>query len=144
MRITKGFILKLFNGANIQRWNDKIRPAELTELDKQAHKMIIAYALGKYEENSGEFNWIDVIEGGIFESLQRIEITDIKPPIFYEIKKKKEQYEELKQWVYKRLSSVITPLGGDFKERYRTYFSNDEQSISRKVINAAHAYATNW
>lgn len=144
MRITKGFILKLFNGANIQRWNDKIRPAELTELDKQAHKMITAYVLGKYEGTSGEFNWIDVIEGGIFEYLQRIEITDIKPPIFYEIKKKKEQYEELTKWVYKRLSPVITPLGADFKERYRTYFSNNEQSISRKVINAAHSYATNW
>jgi len=144
MRITKGFILKLFNGANIQRWNDKIRPAELTELDKQAHKMIIAYVLGKYEETSSEFNWIDVIEGGIFEYLQRIEITDMKPPIFYEIKKKKEQYEELKEWVYKRLSPVITPLGVDFKKRYLTYFSNKKQSISRKVINAAHAYATNW
>ena len=51
MRIRKGLILKLFSGANIQRWNDKIRPVELTELDKQAHKMIIAYVLGKYEEN---------------------------------------------------------------------------------------------
>ena len=144
MRIRKGLILKLFSGANIQRWNDKIRPAELTELDKQAHKMIIAYVLGKYEENSGEFNWIDVIEGGIFEYLQRIEITDIKPPIFYQIKEKEEQYEELKKWVYKRLYPVITPLGRDFKNRYRAYFSNNEQNISRRIINAAHAYATNW
>jgi putative hydrolase of HD superfamily len=144
MGIRKGLILKLFSGANIQRWNDKIRPVELTELDKQAHKMIIAYVLGKYEENSGEFNWIDVIEGGIFEYLQRIETTDIKPPIFYEIKEKREQYEELKKWVYRRLNPVITPLGDDFKERYRTYFSNNERSISRKVINAAHVYATNW
>ena len=71
MRIRKGFILKLFSGANIQRWNDKIRPAELTELDKQAHKMIIAYVLGKYEESNSDFNWIDIIEGSIFEYLQR-------------------------------------------------------------------------
>ena len=70
MRIRKGFILKLFDGANIQRWNDKIRPVELTELDKQAHKMIIAYVLGKYEENNSDFNWIDIIEGSIFEYLE--------------------------------------------------------------------------
>jgi len=144
MRIRKGLILKLFSGANIQRWNDKIRPAELTELDKQAHKMIIAYVLGKYEDNEDNFNWIDVIEGGIFEYLQRIEVTDIKPPIFYRIKSKRDQYEELKKWVYGRLNSVITPLGQDFKDRYRAYFSNNEQNISRRIINAAHAYATNW
>ncbi len=147
MRIRKGLILKLFSGADIQRWNDKIRPAELTELDKQAHKMIIAYVLGKlgkYEENNSDFNWIDIIEGSIFEYLQRIEITDIKPPIFRQIKKKNEQYEELKNWVYRRLNPVITPLDSDFKNRYRTYFSNNEQSISRKIINAAHIYATEW
>ncbi len=28
---------------SMQRWNDKIRPVDLRELDKQAHKMIIAY-----------------------------------------------------------------------------------------------------
>ena len=144
MRIRKGFILKLFDGANMQRWNDKIRPAEITELDKQAHKMIIAYVLGKYEENISDLDWIDIIEGGIFEYLQRTEITDIKPPIFHRIKKNKEQYQELKDWVYRRLNPVITPLGNDFKKRYRTYFSNNEQSISRKIINAAHIHATHW
>ncbi|MCD6299924.1 MAG: HD domain-containing protein, partial [Dehalococcoidales bacterium] len=56
----------------------------------------------------------------------------------------KEEYEELKKWVYRRLNPVITPLGNDFKNRYRAYFSNNEQSISRRIINAAHAYATNW
>lgn len=144
MRIRKGLILKLFSGANIQRWNDKIRPVELTELDKQAHKMIIAYVLGKYEENNSNFNWIDIIEGSIFEYLQRTEITDIKPTIFREIKKKTDEYEELKDWVYRRLNPVITPLGHEFKNRYRTHFSNNEESKSRKVINAAHIYATNW
>jgi len=144
MEIRKGFILKLFSGANIQRWNDKIRPTELTELDKQAHKMIIAYVLGKYEENNSDFNWIDIIEGSIFEYLQRIEITDIKPTIFREIKEKNEEYKKLKNWVYRRLNPVITPLGSNFKNRYRTYFSNNEQSISRNIINAAHIYATNW
>lgn len=92
MRISKGFILKLFSGANIQRWNDKIRYVELTELDKQAHKMMIAYVLGKYEEGKNDFNWIDIIEGGIFEYLQRTELTDIKPPIFYKIKENEKHY----------------------------------------------------
>ena len=39
--------------ANMQRWNDKIRPVELRELDKQAHKMVIAYLIGKFEPAFG-------------------------------------------------------------------------------------------
>jgi len=50
MNITKAFILKLFSAASMQRWNDKMRPVDLSELDKQSHKMIIAYLLGKLEE----------------------------------------------------------------------------------------------
>ena len=86
MKITKGLILKLFSGANMQRWNDKMRLVELTELDKQAHKMMIAYVLGKYEKKKSGVDWIDIIEGGIFEYLQRVEITDIKSPIFHQIR----------------------------------------------------------
>ena len=36
--------------ASMQRWNDHIRPVELTELDKQAHKMVIAYVLAKLKK----------------------------------------------------------------------------------------------
>ena len=77
--IRKAFILKLFDAALMQRWNDKIRPVELVELDKQAHKMIIAYILGKCEEENQPINWTEIIEGGLFELLQRLVITDIKP-----------------------------------------------------------------
>jgi len=43
--ITKSLIEKIFQPASLQRWNDQIRPIEFTELDKQAHKMIIAWIL---------------------------------------------------------------------------------------------------
>ena len=71
--IRKPFLLKIFEAADMQRWNDKIRPVDLRELDKQAHKMIITYLLGKFEDetNSENFNWIEIIEGGIFEFCSR-------------------------------------------------------------------------
>ena len=84
--IRKSLLLKIFDAAHMQRWNDKIRPVELRELDKQAHKMMIAYLIVKFEEGHARFNWIDIIEGGIFEFLQRLIITDLKPQIFYKIK----------------------------------------------------------
>jgi putative hydrolase of HD superfamily len=37
--------MKLFEGFSIKRWNDQISPVELVEMDKNAHKMAIAYCL---------------------------------------------------------------------------------------------------
>ena len=35
----------MFSGSYMRRWNDKLRPVELYEIDKQAHKMIVAWML---------------------------------------------------------------------------------------------------
>jgi len=143
--IRKALLLKILDAANMQRWNDKIRPVELTELDKQAHKMIIAYTLGKYEEDDDDFDWIEVIEGGLFEFFQRLIVTDIKPPIFHRIKEDKTKYRELNQWVFKELESIISPLGEGFCERFRDHFSSDAaDNINRRILDAAHFYATKW
>jgi len=44
----------LFQLAVIERWNDHPKPFDITELDKQAHKAIIAYLLAKIEENENK------------------------------------------------------------------------------------------
>ena len=43
--LNKVFVEFLYEAAHIQRWNDHIRPNGFTELDKQAHKMMILYAV---------------------------------------------------------------------------------------------------
>jgi putative hydrolase of HD superfamily len=142
--IRKALLLKIFDAAGMQRWNDKIRPVEFTELDKQAHKMIIAYFLGKFEEHRSDFSWIDIIEGGLFELLQRIVLTDLKPPIFYKIKHDQAKYRKLNDWVYSQLESSIAPLGEDFSLKFRNYFTEEEGSLKRRILDAAHIYATKW
>ncbi len=142
--IRKALILKIFDAAYMQRWNDKVRPVELVELDKQAHKMVIAFFLGKFEEASPGFSWIEVIEGGIFELLQRLVITDLKPPIFYKIKEDREKYKKLNDWVYKEIEPIISPLGKDFCRRFKTYFHNSAGNINKKILSASHFYATKW
>jgi len=142
--IRKALLLKIFDAANMQRWNDKIRPVELRELDKQAHKMILAYFLGKFEEDKQGFDWIEIIEGGIFEFLQRLVITDLKPQIFYKIKEDKAKYRELNAWVYDKLKPVISPLGEAFCTKFRTYFEDSTDSLNKKILRAAHFYATKW
>jgi len=142
--IRKALILKIFDAAYMQRWNDKVRPVELVEFDKQAHKMVIAFFLGKFEEDTSGFNWIEIIEGGIFELLQRLVITDLKPPIFYKIKADRAKYKLLNEWVYKEIEPIISPLGKDFCRRFKAYFHNSGNNINRKILSAAHFYATKW
>lgn len=142
--IRKALLLKIFDAAYMQRWNDKMRPVDLIELDKQAHKMVIAYFLGKFEEEKQGFDWIDILEGGIFELLQRLVITDLKPPVFYKIKQNTAEYKRLNGWVYAELESIISPLGANFCKRFGDYFSNPGEDINKRILNAAHFYATKW
>ena len=81
----------------MRRWNDKLRHTELFELDKQAHKMIVAFLL--WQQNTKDLPadeqrriGLEVIEGGIFDYFYRLIITDIKTPVFYRIKANKEHY----------------------------------------------------
>ncbi len=144
--IRKPFILKIFEATDMQRWNDKIRPVELRELDKQAHKMIIACLLGKYEDenNSKDFDWIEIIEGGIFEFLQRLIVTDLKPQIFNKIKEDPDKYKKLNDWVCKKIKSYISPLGNNFYKKFQGYLSNPSENLNKKILSAAHFYATKW
>ncbi len=142
--ITKEFILKIFSAAGMRRWNDKIRPVELMELDKQAHKMTIAYFLGKFEEDRKDLNWQEIIEGALFEFLERLVITDLKPQIFNRIKEDPGQYKRLSEWVFKKLAPIIAPLGDAFAKRFRGYFANTDDTIGKRILSAAHFYATRW
>jgi putative hydrolase of HD superfamily len=142
--IRKALLLKIFDGSYMQRWNDKVRPVDFVELDKQAHKMIIAYFLGKFEEGTPGFSWMEVMEGGIFELLQRLVITDLKPPIFYRIREDAAKYRLLNEWVYGEIEPFISPLGQEFCRRFKRYFTDTEDTLNKKLLGAAHFYATKW
>jgi putative hydrolase of HD superfamily len=142
--INKDLLEKIYDSAYVQRWNDKYRPVEFNELDKQAHKMTIAYLLGKFEENTEGFNWIEVIETGIFDFLQRLVLTDLKPQLLWKIKAENpEKYEELNDWVYRNLEQYISSLGIDFCRRYKERFSK-QPNINTRIVDTAHMYASKW
>lgn len=142
--VSKDFILKVLDAASMQRWNDKIRPVDLRELDKQSHKMIIAYFLAKFEETREGFDWLEIIEGGLFEFLQRLVITDLKPQIFDRIKQDRTRYNHLNDWVFDRLEPIISPLGEKFLLKFRTYFTSTDNTLNKRILSAAHFYATQW
>ena len=144
MILPKNLFLRIFNSAYMERWNDKLRPLPFYEIDKQAHKMMIAYFLGTFSENEPGFDWRKIIEGGIFEQLQRTVITDIKPPVYRKIKADKEKFAAFNEWICSQLREEIEPVGKDFIQRFADYFSDTNDDINRKILRAAHIYSSKW
>lgn len=148
--IRKNLLQLIFSGAHMKRWNDKLRPVALIEVDKQAHKMMVAWTLfelnarglpGDERRALGEA----VMEGGLFDYFYRLVITDIKPPIFYRIKENPEHFAQLTGWVLERLSPAMQPLGPEFWERFAARLSDPEPSgRAGDILRAAHLYASSW
>ena len=139
--IRKSFIELTFEAASIERWNDHIRPSRgFTELDKQAHKMLYAYVLGKMTDS---INWLKLIEGGIFSFLQRLLMTDIKPPIFHKLME--EKGEEINRWVLSTLKGHVDSVPNGFYEKMERYLLEDSYARREKeILEAAHYLATKW
>lgn len=136
-------IESIFAAASIQRWNDYPRMAPLVELDKQAHKFIIAYFLAKME-NDDQVNMNHLIEAGIFEFLRRIVVTDIRPDVFRKVLIKKKN--EINSWVIERLSDSIEDIeNGEFLSKFKRYLA--DESIYKKerfILSAASYLSTRW
>lgn len=140
--IKKSLINLIYETASIQRWNDHIRPyVGFTELDKQAHKMFYAYVLAKCEGEHVDMQ--KLIEGGMTEFFHRSILTDIKPPIYHKLMA--EKGEQIDKWVIKQLETDMKGIGGGFFERLKRYLLEPEYaSLEKKILKAAHYYASNW
>ncbi|MDY0274227.1 MAG: HD domain-containing protein [Desulfomicrobium sp.] len=149
--IRKGLLQLVFSGSFMKRWNDKMRPMELVEVDKQAHKMIVAWLL--YELNAPQDDLEraqlgeEIVRHGIFDYLYRLVITDIKPPIFYQIKSNPAHYQQLTDWVLDELQPRVQPLGKKFWEDMCIYFKKQiggEHNLTSRILDAAHLFASRW
>jgi putative hydrolase of HD superfamily len=136
----------------MKRWNDKMRPMELVEVDKQAHKMIAAWLLfelnsqGLSPEDKAKLGE-DIVRGGIFDYLYRLVITDIKPPIFYQIKANPAHYQKLTAWVLNELQPRVQPLGKEFWDGMQSHFERQvrhDESLASRILDAAHLFASRW
>ena len=131
----------IFSSASIQRWNDYPRMVDLVELDKQAHKFIIAFFIAKLED---DINFTHLIEAGIFEFLRRVVVTDIRPDVFRKALQKKGN--EINNWVLGKLEESLQDIdNGLFLQKFKEYL-NDETMYKKErfVLKAASYLATKW
>jgi putative hydrolase of HD superfamily len=148
--VRKSLLQLVFAGSFMKRWNDKHRSMDLVEVDKQAHKMMVAWML--FSLNSGHLPpgertalAGEIIEGGIFDYFYRLVITDIKPPVFYRIKANPAHYAKLTAWVLEQLEPRVRSLGEPFWARLTDYLSVPEADTpARRILSAAHLYASSW
>ncbi|MBN2450957.1 MAG: HD domain-containing protein [Lentisphaeria bacterium] len=142
--LNPALIERIYECASIRRWNDQVCPVEFTELDKQAHKMVIAYVLGRFEEDSGTaVDWRRLVEGGIFEMLHRIVLTDIKPPVFHRMMR--EKGPELNAWVLRTLNEEVRTVTGAVRERFERHLNDESYApLEKRLLKAAHFLATQW
>jgi putative hydrolase of HD superfamily len=142
--ISKELISLFFEAAFIRRWNDHVSPVILTELDKQAHKVLIAYVLAKFEQTKRQqpIQWLDLIEGAMFEFLHRVTLTDIKPQVFHRMMRQKGS--QLNAWVIEKLTPFMANDHKDLFERFKNYFTQSSNATEKKILHASHYLATQW
>ena len=146
----KKFAHKIFEGFSIQRWNDLIRPFDMVEMDKAAEKMVLAYIIGKFEENKGnKIDWIWIIYASLFDLLKKIALCDIKAPIQQMLKKEyPEEYLRLNEWVlnqYKTLLSdekLFSKFTIYFGQNAGSFSIPDELITTVRVYRAAHKFSS--
>lgn len=148
--LNKKFILKLFEGFSIQRWNDLVRPFELVEMDKAAERMVIAYIIGKYEESAGKkVNWEWMIYASLFDLLKKIALCDIKSPVQQMIRRQfPKEYLKLNEWVLKQYKDIIDDE--DLFSEFTLYIARtagnfpmpDELMLSYRIMRAAHKFSS--
>ena len=149
-RLVRGMLLdmdllaKLFDTTNLHRWNDHIRPLDLTELDKQAHKAMIAWVMGKtWERDTGEaLDWRMLIEHTLFSFIERSVLTDIKPPLFHRLKA--ERSKDVADYVVSEVRRTMPSLDERFVERMDVYLRAQPVSVEDEIVRAAHYLATHW
>lgn len=151
--LTKKLVLKLFEAFSIERWNDFIRPFEMIEMDKSAEKMVLAYIIGKFEENQGKkINWDWMIYASFFDLLKKIALCDIKSPVQRKIKNDyPEEYKKLNEWVVSQYKDIIEDA--ELYEMFCDYITKrglekiqnpEEKEIiqrTERVLRAAHKFS---
>ncbi|WP_104697249.1 MULTISPECIES: HD domain-containing protein [unclassified Helicobacter] len=141
-KLSTSLLRKIFIAASIRRWNDQATPVEFVELDKQAHKIVIAYILARLEEYEKQISidWEKLIQYFCFEFFSRIVLTDIKPPVFYTLQKT--HRNQLADFVVENIKEDLR--GYEFFSNMESYLKNPPNDIEHQILKAAHFYASKW
>ncbi|MFC3846961.1 HD domain-containing protein [Helicobacter baculiformis] len=110
---------------------------EFSELDKQAHKAMVVVLLAKHTAN---IDYHRLITYFFFEFLSRVVLTDIKPPIYYELLK--EHRHALADYVVAEVQEELR--GYTLFADLHTYLCYPPNELEYQLLRAAHNYVSAW
>ncbi|WP_235852542.1 HD domain-containing protein [Helicobacter vulpis] len=137
-KLTKELLKRLFVAASIRRWNDQACPVEFSELDKQAHKAMVAILLAKHAR--ARVNYHNLITYFCFEFLSRVVLTDIKPPIYYALLK--QHRGALADYVQEEVQGEVQAYG--LFANLHAYLCHPPDDLEHALLRAAHNYVSAW
>ncbi|NLM49531.1 MAG: HD domain-containing protein [Clostridiaceae bacterium] len=133
---------KLFEAFSIYRWNDRIRPVDLVEMDKHAHKAVITFLIASLEEEKGkEIDWEYLVDGIVFALLQKIVLSDIKATVIDKIRQDyHNDYISLNKWVVDQYRQYIDDE--DFLDKMESFLCKEQSKHEYRILQAASKYST--
>ncbi len=82
MALGEETLKRLFEGYFILRWNDRVHPIPLVEMDRHGHRMMLAFLMGQMEARAGRtVDWSYLITGGTFHLFRKLVFSDLKPAV---------------------------------------------------------------
>jgi putative hydrolase of HD superfamily len=142
--ISRMLALRLFESFSILRWNDRIRPINLTEIDKQGYKAMLTFILAKMEEEKGtKIDWEYLVYGSLFSLMKNIALSDIKATVMSKIKNEHpDEYKRLNEWVVDQYKPLIDDE--EFYARFKVFLNEERKAddINFRILRASHKYST--
>lgn len=159
--IKKEIFTFLFSGSTLRRWNGFACPINLWEIDRQGHAMMVAWLLCALDSQTDAVNeekvalWNYMIEEAFVRYWFNLVITDIKPHVYAQIKKNKEEHRDLVYWALdarknaKSLEkSILYHVDTNLYERAREILLDHPQNATEEkahlILRAASAYTRLW
>ncbi|MCL2838552.1 MAG: HD domain-containing protein [Oscillospiraceae bacterium] len=142
--ISRKLANKLFDAFSIYRWNDRIRPINLVEMDKQAHKAVLAFVIASMEDKEATpIDWEYIVDGIVFALLKNIVLSDIKSTVISKIKSDyPDDYKELNKWVVEQYKEFIEDE--NVLKKFEEFLINDSENVKLElsILKAAHKYSS--
>ncbi|MCL2821511.1 MAG: HD domain-containing protein [Oscillospiraceae bacterium] len=141
--ITYALAAKLFESFSILRWNDRLRPIEIIEIDHHAIKSMLTYFLGKCSEYSTkapkQINWRRIVDVNILDFLSKIATSDIQSRVREELRKE----TAFSKFVCDSWRNPSFHLDKTILDSLKKYLSpENDDSIEYKILRFSHKYTT--
>ncbi len=140
---------RLVRLASLQRWNDKLRPVPLWELDKQAHKAMIAYLLARLSWGpEPSSRWEELVHQLLFGVLLRSGGTDLKPAIQRRIDADPRYRRRFREEIGAPIGQELRRFCPSLARRWEAFLFDDGQGNGEPspafLVRIAHFLATDW